>query len=94
MHGVFLGGQLPPPNILELFVVKHLMVRPGGQSLFSACPPNNFLPDTPLISAARLELSTAYVNLQYVVGDLWHTGFGSVQLCAGGVWRQGSRLHR
>ena len=41
------GGQLPL-QYLKISVIEHLLVPPTGPSLFSTCPPNNFLPDTPL----------------------------------------------
>ena len=43
------GAAAAPPQYLEISQVKQLLVPPGGPSLLSICPPNNFLPDTPMI---------------------------------------------
>ena len=42
------GGQLPLLIFLDFCSVKLPLVPPGSPSLFSTCPPNIFLPDTPL----------------------------------------------
>ena len=42
------GAAAPPPNILEFSVIKCPLAVRGAQHLFSTCPPNIFLPDTPL----------------------------------------------
>ena len=43
--GIWRGAAFP--QWFGIFVVSHLLENPGRQSLFSTCPPNNFLPDTP-----------------------------------------------
>ena len=49
------GGSCPP-NILGVFGIKRPLGIPGGQSLFSTCPPNIFLADTPLSCRISSEL--------------------------------------
>ena len=66
LRGVPGGGQLPP-QYSGISAVKHVLAPPGGQSLFSTCPPNIFLADTPLVQRHRRhprELpGQCYVNL-------------------------------
>ena len=51
------GGAAASPIFGDFCSVWHPLAPPGGPSLFSTCPPNIFLPDTPLISSYLTSLT-------------------------------------
>ena len=60
--GIWRGGSCSPPNILGFSVIKCPLAIRGAQHLFSTCPPNIFLPDTPL----KLHVFKIFFNLAFV----------------------------